>query len=64
MIECIIIQFMLGYNPTTGEDKLLYRCRGEKVFKYLEPTRSSQKVAKGIYSIEGNYFELDENYGL
>lgn len=64
MVECVIIQFMLGYNPTTQEDKLLYRCEGEKVFKYIEPTRSSQIIANGTYSIEGNYIILEENYGL
>lgn len=64
MLECVIIQFMLGYNPTTKEDKLLYRCEGEKVFRYLKPTRESIDIATGTYSIEGNYIILEENYGL
>lgn len=60
MFECIVGMFILGYNPHTTEVKQLYRCQGEKHFKYLE----SHKKVYGVYSIELEVIILEERYGL
>lgn len=60
MLECIVLQFIMGYNPVTTESKLLYRCEGKKYFQYVE----SHKKVRGVYSIEADVVVLEENYGL
>lgn len=63
-MECIVLQFILGYNNITDETRILYRCQGEKVFRYLKPPRPHMDIAKGIYSIESNVIILDEPFGV
>ena len=60
MLECLVVQFIMGYNPHTTEIKKLYRCQNEKKFKYLQ----SGKVVRGVYSIDLNVIILEERYGV
>ena len=60
MIECIIVQFIMGYNPHTTEYHQLYRCRNEYSFRYLQTDRR----AIGFYSIEDEVIILEEPLGL
>ena len=62
MVECVAY-FILGYNLKTKEYKKLYRCKDEKVFRYLEPTKSSIDIVDGYYDIKNNVIILNERYG-
>jgi len=61
MLECIVIQFAIAINIHTQEAYDIYRCQGEKTFKYLK----RDKEFKGIYDIDNNVFIItDERKGV
>lgn len=63
-MECFVVQFIVGVNLHTLEPRQLYRCRGEKVWRYLNPPKSNISIAKGYYNIDNNVVVLEERWGL